>query len=74
MDPTRTAEATVSPTVEPTPSPTASAATDLVDPGHFALNGSPVAATPSLRVQAAASEERGIFETVLGSLLGFFLG
>ena len=74
VDPTRTAEATVSPTVEPTPSPTASAATDLVDPGHFALNGSPVAATPSLRVQAAASEERGIFETVLGSLLGFFLG
>jgi hypothetical protein len=57
------------------PSPTPSATTtEPVDPGHSALNGSPVATTPSLRVQAAASEDRGIFETVLGSLLGFFLG
>ena len=75
VDPTSTPEPTASPTLEPTPSPTASAAIDEpVDPGHFALNGSPVATTPSLRVQAAASEDRGIFETVLGSLLGFFLG
>lgn len=70
-----TVDPTASPTLEPTPSPTPSAAAaEAVDPGHLALNGSPVAAVPSLRVQAAAAEERGIFETVLGSLLGFFLG
>ncbi len=74
FNPLPTVDPTASPTLEPTPSPTASAADDLVDPGHAALNGSPVAAAPSLRVQAADSADRGIFETVLGSLLGFFLG
>lgn len=75
FNPLPTADPTASPTLEPTPSPTPSAAVaEPVDPGHLALNGSPVAAVPSLRVQAAAAEERGIFETVLGSLLGFFLG
>lgn len=75
LNPLPTADPTASPTLEPTPSPTPSAAAaEPVDPGHLALNGSPVAAVPSLRVQAAAAEEGGIFETVLGSLLGFFLG
>ncbi len=75
FNPLPTADPTASPTLEPTPSPTPSAAAaEPVDPGHLALNGSPVAAVASLRVQAAAAAERGIFETVLGSLLGFFLG
>jgi hypothetical protein len=33
----------------------------------------PVAVASSLRVDAPPAAERGIFETVLGSLLGFFL-
>jgi len=31
-------------------------------------------AAHSLRVESAAAPDRGIFETVIGSLLSFFLG
>lgn len=72
VDPTATLEPTPSPTPDqPTPSPSASSG-EPEDPGHTAAPT--VAAPPSLRVHAAESEDRGIFETVLGSILGFLLG
>jgi hypothetical protein len=43
--------------------------------GDGAATAASLVATPagSLRVESAAAPERGLFETVLGSLLGFVL-
>jgi uncharacterized protein YkwD len=69
--PTATATPVPTPTATPvptgTPSPSAAASIQPTVESH-----APVA--KSLRVQSATPEDRGIFETVIGSLLGFLLG
>ena len=64
-------------TPAPTPAPTISAALGTIhsfvgDDGPAATD-EPVVAS-SLRVETAAAAPRGMFETVIGSLLSFFLG
>ena len=65
----------------PTPSPSLDQATSTAPPSVTALVGddgpgptSAAVAAGSLRVEAPAAAQRGIFETVIGSLLSFFLG
>lgn len=71
--PTATATPVPTPTMTPaptgTPSPTAAPAASV---GPKVESNKPVA--KSLRVQSATPADRGIFETVIGSLLGFLLG
>jgi len=71
--PTATATPVPTPTVTPlptgTPSPTATPAASLQPTSE---SHAPVA--KSLRVQSATPADRGIFETVIGSLLNFLLG
>ena len=70
------------PTPEPTPEPTpALKAADLSTMlaslragGWDSAPGSVAAAVHSMRVESASAPDRGIFETVIGSLLSFFLG
>jgi hypothetical protein len=71
--PTATATPVPTPTATPlptgTPSPTATPAASLQPTPE---SHAPVA--KSLRVQSATPADRGIFETVIGSLLNFLLG
>jgi uncharacterized protein YkwD len=73
--PVPTPSATATPTPEPTPEPHVST---LIRTVHSTVGddapGSNAIVARSMRVQAAAAPERGIFETVIGSLLSFFLG
>jgi uncharacterized protein YkwD len=66
---------TPSPTPEPTPEPSKAA---LIATIHSTVGddapGSNAVMARSMRIQAAAPPDRGIFETVIGSLLSFFLG
>jgi uncharacterized protein YkwD len=81
QQPLETATATPVPTATPTPEPTPTPA-PRVQPWegtvHLALGddapASHVAVAPSLRVEPSAAADRGIFETLIGSLLSFFLG
>lgn len=76
--PLPTATATPVPTPTMTPAPTATPSPSLVPAASIGPNvDAPQAHGPvakSLRVQSAAPADRGIFETVIGSLLGFLLG
>jgi uncharacterized protein YkwD len=79
--PLETATATPLPTPSDTPEPTATPAAKAAawdGTVHLALGDdapAPQAAVArNLRVEAAAAPDRGIFETVIGSLLSFFLG
>jgi uncharacterized protein YkwD len=67
--------ATPSPTPDPTPAPKVAT---LIATIHSTVGddapGSNAIVARSLRVQTAQAPERGIFETVIGSLLNFFLG
>jgi uncharacterized protein YkwD len=64
------------PTAEPTPEPKAAdLATMLATLRSSGWDSSPASvAGHSMRVETAAAPDRGIFETVIGSLLSFFLG
>ena len=74
--PTATATPVPTPTMTPaptgTPSPTAVPAASLQPQADSPQAHGPVA--KSLRVRSATPVDRGIFETVIGSLLGFLLG
>lgn len=83
QQPLETATATPVPTPSETPSPTPEATPELaVAPWdgnvHLALGddmpASDAVVAHTMRVQTAAAPDRGIFETVIGSLLSFFLG
>jgi uncharacterized protein YkwD len=52
----------------------APSARQLEDPRSDRSSSSPTLAAASYRIQAADASNRGLFETVFGSLLGFFLG
>ena len=75
---------TATPTPEPTPEATAAAqsardlATMLATLRSGGWDSSPASshavAVRSMRVETAAAPDRGIFETVIGSLLNFFMG
>ena len=71
---------TPEPTLAPTPEPAANAhdiAALLATVRHTDRDNGPASdaiVARSLRVQPAATPDRGIFETVIGSLLSFFLG
>ena len=75
--PLETPTPTPSPTATPDPTPAPKAAT-LIATIHSTVGddapGSNAIVAHSLRVQTAQAPERGIFETVIGSLLSFFLG
>ena len=66
------------PTSSPTPdesSPTEAASASAPPPSSEpTATGSPGSTVTSLRVETADAAERGIFETVIASLLSFFLG
>ena len=74
--PTAAATPVPTPTATPvptgTPSPTATATAPIQPQVDSPRSDGPVAR--SLRVTSAAPADRGIFETVIGSLLGFLLG
>jgi uncharacterized protein YkwD len=77
--PLETATATPVPTPTETPEPTpAPQAASLIPTIHSTVGddapGSNALVARSLRVETAAAPDRGIFETVIGSLLSFFLG
>lgn len=80
--PVVTPEPTAVPTPEPTPEPTpAPKAADLATmlatlraSGWDTTPGSVAIVAHSMRVESASAPDRGIFETVIGSLLSFFLG
>ena len=76
--PVETPSPTPVPTPEPTPAPKAAdLATMLATLRSSGWDSSPASvavAAHSLRVESAAAPDRGIFETVIGSLLSFFLG
>jgi uncharacterized protein YkwD len=70
---------TVSPTAEPTPASNVAGdlAIELAALRSTGWDSSPASdeiAAPSMRVENAVAPDRGIFETVIGSLLSFFLG
>ena len=75
--PLETPTPTPSPTATPDPTPAPKVAT-LIATIHSTVGddapGSNAIVAHSLRVQTAQAPERGIFETVIGSLLSFFLG
>lgn len=76
---TATATPVPTPTATPEPTPTAEPTVAPWDGTvHLALGDDAPAHEPlmarSMRVQSAAAPDRGIFETVIGSLLSFFLG
>jgi len=79
--PLETASATPVPTPSETPQPTATPAAAVAawdGRVHAALGDDAPSAhgvvARSMRVQTATAPDRGIFETVIGSLLSFFLG
>jgi uncharacterized protein YkwD len=73
--PVPTPSETPSPTPEPTPEPkTASLIATIHSTVGDDAPGSNAIVARSLRVQTATAPDRGIFETVIGSLLSFFLG
>jgi uncharacterized protein YkwD len=61
-------------TAMPTPSPDGSASSQQTDGPSPGATAAPAAAANPLRIESADAADRGIFETVIGSLLGFFLG
>ena len=61
------------PTPTPAPSVTPDAATIHSYVGNDGPDAQPLVAS-ALRVETADAADRGIFETVIGSLLSFFLG
>jgi uncharacterized protein YkwD len=73
---------TESPTPTPTPEPTPAVKAGnfgrmlatLLGGGWDSAPASVAVAANSMRVESAAAPDRGIFETVIGSLLSFFLG
>jgi len=69
---------TPSPTPVPTPEATKEQKVALLPTVHSTVGdyapGSNVLVAHSMRVETAAAPDRGIFETVIGSLLSFFLG
>jgi uncharacterized protein YkwD len=73
--PVVTPEPTAVPTPEPTPKPKVAA---LLRTVHSTVGddapGLVAVAAHSMRVESASAPDRGIFETVIGSLLSFFLG
>ena len=73
--PVPTPSETPSPTPEPTPEPEAAT---LIATVHSTVGddapASDAMVARGMRVQTAAAPDRGIFETVIGSLLSFFLG
>lgn len=73
--PVPTPSETPSPTPEPSPEPEVAT---LIATVHSTVGddapGSNAFVARSMRVQTAAAPDRGIFETVIGSLLSFFLG
>jgi uncharacterized protein YkwD len=76
--PSMTPAPTPAPTPEPTPAPKAADLSTMLATlrasGWDTTPGSVAAAVHSMRVESASAPDRGIFETVIGSLLSFFLG
>jgi len=76
--PANVPEETASATPEPTPEATKEQKVALLPTVHSTVGddapGSNLLVAHSMRVETAAAPDRGIFETVIGSLLSFFLG
>jgi uncharacterized protein YkwD len=76
--PSMTPAPTPEPTPEATPAPKAADLSTMLASlragGWDTTPGSVAAAVHSMRVESASAPDRGIFETVIGSLLSFFLG